>query len=340
MGGFTDFQLALMKSICVKARGGSEVLVCQDSAKPKCSPDQVLLKVTAAGINFADIMQHLGTYPLQLPLPYTPGMESIGIVEEVGAMVTTVKVGDRVAALSFAGGGYAEFITVAPDQIIYVPDEVDEHTVLALSIQGVTAHLLLSYSAKLRKGDRVLIHAAAGGVGNLLVQLSKLMGAGHVFGTAGTAAKRKLIKRQGVDYPIDYTKQDWHEDILALTEGQGVDVILDPVGDGATMQNLACLDAEGRLVSYGWLSGSCLSLNSEQCQQLLFKNQNVSGFAVNVVMERHPDIVRATLEQLFEWVETDKLKPTVSQVFALEDAAQAHAAISARKTTGKVILRM
>ena len=329
-----------MKSIRVETRGGSEVLTYQDESKPDCTPDLVLLKVIAAGINFAEIMQHQGTYPLQLPLPYTPGMEVIGIVEEVGTEVTEVRLGERVAAISFEAGGYAEYIAIKPEQVIRVPDTLDEHTVLALLIQGLSAYLLLDYAAKIRSGESVLIHAAAGGVGNLLVQLSKLMNAGDVFGTAGTGVKREMIRSCGVDHPIDYNEPNWHENILKITGTKGVDIILDPVGGSAIAQNLSCLGVEGRFVSYGWLSGSCPSLQASQCQGLLFKNQSVSGFAVNVVMDHHPNIVDEALTQLFAWVQMDKLKPILGHVFPLEDAAQAHEAISARKTTGKVILQV
>lgn len=329
-----------MKSIRVETRGGSEVLTYQDESKPDCTPERVLLKVIAAGINFADIMQHQGTYPLQLPLPYTPGMEVIGIVEEVGIEVTEVRLGERVAAISFEAGGYAEYIAIKPEQIIHVPDTLDEHTVLALLIQGLSAYLLLNYAAKIQTGESVLVHAAAGGVGNLLVQLSKLMNAGKVFGTAGTAAKREMIKSWGVDHAVDYTDPNWHEHILEITNGKGVNIILDPVGEKTITQNLSCLGVEGRFVSYGWLSGNYPNLTATQCQRLLFRNQSVSGFAVNVVMDYHPALVDAALTQLFAWVQMDKLKPILGQVFPLEEAAKAHAAISARKTTGKVILQI
>ncbi|NJL64196.1 MAG: NADPH:quinone oxidoreductase family protein [Methylacidiphilales bacterium] len=303
-------------------------------------PDHVLLKVIAAGINFADIMQHQGTYPLQLPLPYTPGMEVVGIVEDIGAEVTNVRLGERVAAISFAGGGYAEYIAIKPEQLIRIPDTLDAHIVLALLIQGVSAYLLLDYAAKIRGGESVLIHAAAGGVGNLLVQLAKLMNAGDVFATAGTIAKREVLRKWGVDYPIDYSEPNWYETVMNITSGKGIDIILDPVGGSAITQNLSCLGIEGRFVSYGWLSGSCPSLTATQCQSLLFKNQSVSGFAVNVVMDRHPDVVAAALTQLFTWVQMDKLRPILGHVFSLKDATQAHTAISTRQTTGKVILQV
>lgn len=329
-----------MKSIRVKTRGGCEVLKYQDEIKPDCTSNRVLLKIIAAGINFADIMQHQGTYPLQLPLPYTPGMEVIGIVEEVGAEVTDVRLGERVAAISFEAGGYAEYILANPEQVIHVADAIDEHTMLALLIQGVTAYLLLDYAANIRSGESVLVHAAAGGVGNLLVQLAKLMNAGDVFGTAGTETKREMIKTWGVNHAIDYNYPNWHENILEITQGKGIDVILDPVGGSAIAQNLSCLGIEGRFINYGWLSGSYPSLTPIQCQNLLFNNQTVSGFAFNVVMERHPNIINTALTQLFAWVQTGKLKPILGQVFPLKDAEMAHAAILERKTTGKVILQV
>ena len=329
-----------MKSILVRERGGVDVLSFTDVPKPKIERNDILLKVSAAGVNFADIMQHQGTYPLQLPLPYTPGMETIGIVEDIGSNVKNVRIGERIAAVSFVAGGYAEYVLIKPEQIIRVPDEISDRHALALAIQGLTAYLLLNYAAKIRPGESVLVHAAAGGVGNLLVQIAKLMNAGDVLGTAGTVQKRNRIKSWGVDYAIDYNNPNWHEDILEITNGEGVDIILDPVGGFATAQNLSCLAVEGRFVNYGWLSGDYPSLTPEQCQNLLFKNQSVSGFAVNVVMERHPNLVEAAFQQLFNWVLQGKLKPVLSADFPLEDAAKAHQAILNRKTMGKVILTL
>ena len=329
-----------MKSILVRERGGVDVLSFTDVPKPKIERNDILLKVSAVGVNFADIMQHQGTYPLQLPLPYTPGMETIGIVEDIGSNVKNVRIGERIAAVSFMAGGYAEYVLIKPEQIIRVPDEISDRQALALAIQGLTAYLLLNYAAKIRPGESVLVHAAAGGVGNLLVQIAKLMNAGDVLGTAGTVQKRNRIKSWGVDYAIDYNNPNWDKDVLEITNGEGVDIILDPVGGSATAQNLSCLAVEGRFVNYGWLSGDYPSLTPEQCQNLLFKNQSVSGFAVNVVMERHPNLVEAAFQQLFNWVLQGKLKPVLSADFPLEDAAKAHQAILNRKTMGKVILTL
>ena len=329
-----------MKSILVKERGAADVLKIVELSKPNISTNDVLLKINAVGVNFADIMQHQGTYPLQLPLPYTPGMEMIGTVENIGSEVKNVNLGERIAAISFMAGGYAEYAVIKPEQIIPVPDNISDRQVLALLIQGLSAYLLLSYAAKVRPGESILVHAAAGGVGNLLVQIAKLMDAGDVFGTAGTRQKRDRIKTYGVDYAIDYNNSNWHEEILKITDGKGIDIILDPIGESATAQNLSSLGIEGRFINYGWLSGNCPSLTPKQCQTLLFNNQSVSGFAVNVVMERHPDIVNAAFKQLFDWVRKDKLKPVLGSVFTLEDAAKAHQAILNRETIGKVILTL
>ena len=329
-----------MRSILVRERGGVEVLTYTNLPKPEIGTDDILLKVSAVGINFADIMQHQGTYPLQLPLPYTPGMEAIGIVEDIGSSVKNIAIGERIAAITFTAGSYAEYVLVKPEQSVRVPNEIGDRCALALLIQGLTAYLLLDYAAKIRQGERVLVHAAAGGVGNLLVQIAKLMNASNILGTAGTAQKRERIKSWGVDYAIDYNRANWHQDILMLTDGKGVDLILDPVGGSATVQNLSCLDIEGRLINYGWLSGNYPSLTPKQCQDLLFKNQSVSGFAVNVVMERHPDLIKTAFQRLFSWILQGKLKPILGSVFQLKDAAEAHQAILARKTMGKTILTL
>ena len=329
-----------MRSIIVRERGGVDALTFTDLPKPKVGTDDILLKVDAVGVNFADIMQHQGTYPLQLPLPYTPGMEAIGTVEDIGNRIENVVIGERIAAISFVAGGYAEYILVKSEQIVRVPNKIDNHQALALLIQGLTAYLLLNYAAKIRQSESVLVHAAAGGVGNLLVQIAKLMNAGKIFGTAGTPQKRSQIKSWGVDYAIDYNLANWHEEIISLTDGKGVDLILDPVGGSATVQNLSSLGVEGRLVNYGWLSGNYPSLTPQQCQNLLFKNQSVSGFAVNVVMARHPNLIETVFKQLYDWVWQGKLKPTLGAVFQLEEAAKAHQAILELKTVGKTILTL
>ena len=327
-----------MKAIVVKERGGAEVLKLQEIAIPQPGSAEVLVKVVAAGVNFADIMQHQGTYPLQLPTPYTPGMEITGIVAAVGNDVSNVSVGNRVAAISFAAGGYAEYIVLPTKQLILLPEDIDFHSVLALLIQGLTAYFLLDYSARFQSGESVLVYAAAGGVGNMVVQIAKIMGARQIFGTVGSEAKRTQIRKIGVDYPIDYTDKGWPEAVLKETQNRGIDVILDPVGASAIASNLRCLGTEGRLVTYGWLSGDYPSITTEQSKTLLFKNQSIIGFAIGVVIEKYPERIRQALHQLFTWLREGKLKPTFDQTFSLNEASAAHTAILNRETSGKVIL--
>ncbi len=327
-----------MKAIVVKERGGSEILKLQEISAPQPGSGEVLVKVAAAGVNFADIMQHKGTYPLQLPTPYTPGMEIAGIVAAVGDDVSNIYVGNRVAAISFTAGGYAEYIVLPAEQLIPLPEDIDLHSVLALLIQGLSAYFLLDYSARLQSGESVLVHAASGGVGNMAVQIAKLMGAGQIFGTAGSEAKRTQIRKIGVDYPIDYTDEGWPEAVLKETQNRGIDVILDSVGAAAIVSNLRCLGTEGRLVTYGWLSGDYPSITPEQSKTLLFKNQSIIGFAVNIVIEKYPERISQALHQLFIWLREGKLKPTFGPTFSLNQASAAHTAILNRETSGKVIL--
>lgn len=327
-----------MKAIVVKERGGSEVLNLQEIAVPQPGAREVLVKVAVAGVNFADIMQHMGTYPLQFPTPYIPGMEVAGIVAAVGDDVSHISVGNRVAAISFKAGGYAEYIVLPAEQLILLPEDVDLHSVLAILIQGLSAYFLLDYSARLQSGESVLVHAAAGGVGNIAIQIAKIVGAGQIFGTVGSEAKRTQIYKIGADYSINYTNENWSEVVLKETHNCGVDVILDSVGASTIVSNLRCLGTEGRLVTYGWLSGDYISITPEQSKTLLFNNQSIIGFAVNVVIEKYPKRVHQALHQLLTWLREGKLKPILGQTFSLNKASAAHTAILNRETSGKVIL--
>jgi NADPH2:quinone reductase len=327
-----------MQAIVVQQRGGVEVLQLRERPVPQPASGEVLLKIAQSGVNFADIMQHQGTYPISLPLPYTPGMECVGTLSALGEGVTGLSVGDRVGGITFRAGTYAEYVVLPAAQVFPLPDEVDDHSALALLIQGVTAYALLDYAAGLKAGETVLVHAAAGGVGNLAVQLARLLGAGTIFGTVGSAQKARLVGALGVDYPINYRQESWEEVILAQTRQQGVDVILDSVGGSALAGHLRCLAREGRLVSYGWLSGHCPALSPEQSQGMLFKNQSLTGFAVGIPLERHPERVKGMLGQLFGWFAEGKLRPVLGPRFALGQAKEAHAAVLRGDTSGKVVL--
>ncbi|WP_166482151.1 zinc-binding dehydrogenase [Scytonema sp. UIC 10036] len=327
-----------MKAIVVSERGNPSVLQLQNVAKPIPKPGEVLLKVKAAGVNFVDIMQHQGSYPRQLPTPYIPGMEVAGIVADVGEGVSNTLIGSRVAAITAFAGGYAEYAVVPRQQLVPLPDGISDRTALALLVQGLSAFFLLNGAGRLKSGESVLVHAAAGGVGNMAVQIAKLMGAGLVIGTASSEKKRSRLYEIGVDCAVNYTDPNWSQEVLTATQGQGVDIILDSVGASMVSSNLYCIATGGRFVTYGWLSGEFPVFTSEQMKGILFKNQSITGFAVDVWIEQHPEQFNTSLQQLFTWSLEGKLHPVFNPTFSLKDAAFAHTAILNRETSGKVIL--
>ncbi len=329
-----------MQTIVVSQRGGVEVLQLQERPIPQPAVGEVLVKTAEAGINFFDVMQHQGTYPIRFPLPYTPGIEYVGTVWALGDGVTGLSIGDRVAGLSFQVGTYAQYVSLPAEQVLPLPNEVSPHSALALLIAGLTVYALLDYAARLQAGETVLIHAAAGGVGNLAVQIARLLGAGRVFGTVGSDRKGRLVRELGADRPINYQQEDWAEVVLQETRQQGVDVILDAVGGSALEGHLHCLAREGRIISYGWLSGHCPALSAGQTQGLLFKNQSFTGFAIGVLLEKHPQRVQAMLRQLFAWVAEGQLRPTLGPRFAIHQVQEAHQALLDGKTSGKAVLVM
>lgn len=327
-----------MKVIQIHELGGPNVLRVVDVDVPTPGPGQALVKVAAAGVNYADLMQRAGTYPNPLPLPATPGFEVAGTIADLGTDVSGPAVGTRVVALLAAPGGYAEYVVVDADALVPLPGGVDDAPALALLVQGLTAHGLLTKATTVRPGERVLVHAAAGGVGSLAIQLAKLQGAGTVIATASTTEKLALAQRLGVDVGVNYGEPDWPEQVKAATNNRGADVILESAGGAVGARNLDCLAPWGRLLVYGALSQPIVSLSSEQMGRVVFANQTVTGFALPGVAERYPDFVPTTLAELFGHVVQNRLRVVAGDSFALADAARAHSAIEGRQTTGKVVL--
>ena len=321
-----------MKAIQVDHTGGPEVLQLVEKDLPSVGPQQVLVKVAAAGINFADLMQRSGTYFAPTELPFTPGFEVTGHVESVGSAVTTVREGSRVAALLPVPGGYAEYVVVETSQLIPLPDAVSFAQATALLSQGLTAYFLLD-TARVQSSSRVLVHAAAGGVGSLLVQIAKIRGT-QVIATASTDKKRQLAQQLGADATVDYTQADWTTDVRRVTHERGVDVIMDSVGGPIGKESLNLLAPRGQWIVYGTLSSEGNALSFEEITQLIFNNQSLHGFSIYGFQDEIP----AALSQLFRWVQDQKLRVVVDHQFPLLEAAQAHRAIEARQTTGKVIL--
>ncbi len=323
-----------MKVIEVARYGGPEVLQIVEKPDLTPGPRQVLIEVKAAGINFADLMSRAGTYPPAPKPPFVPGFEAAGIVAAVGAEVTHIAPGARVMA-SMQIGGYAEQVLADAAQAVPLPDDLDFAPATALLVQGLTAYFLLQRAAQMKPGQSVLVSAAAGGVGSLAVQMAKLLGAGTVIGLASTDAKRAWIKDLGADEAIDYTQENWPEAVKAATGGRGVNIFLDATGDIA--RGLHALAPEGTWVGYGSQQGQIGSLSGDALGGMLFAGQTLRGFSLYNVF---PDAqaIQDAMRQQFAWVAEGKLRIEAGDRFPLAQAAEAHAAIEARRTTGKVVL--
>ena len=321
-----------MKAIRVHELGEPEVMRLEELDIPTPAAGEVLIKVAAAGINYADLAQRQGTYLTRSHTPMTPGFEVAGTVEAVGPEVAFPPLGTRVVA--FANGGYAEYTTANVGTVIPIPDTLDFTHAAAFPVQGLTAYQLLHESGRLQAGESVLVHAAAGGVGTLAIQLAKLMGAGKVIGTASSEAKLDLIRRLGADVAINYTEEDWAEQVKAATEGQGADIILEMVGGETAEKSLQCLAPFGRMVIFGAASGQIAQFTGIQ---LMYKNQAIIGYWLSAWMSR-PDRIAAAAMELMQFLASGKLQIIVGSTYPLAEAVKAHQAIAARQTMGKVVL--
>src|SRR6266699_78371 len=321
-----------MKAIRIHSTGGPEVMQLEEIEIPTPKAGEVLIKVAAAGVNYADMAQCTGAYLTPSRTPVTPGMAIAGTVVAIGDGVSSVVEGTRVAA--FCEGGYAEYAISQAAMVIPIPPALDFTHAAAFPLQGLTAYQLLRESARIQPGESVLVHAAAGGVGTLAVQLAKLMGAGIVVGTASNSSKLDLIHRLGADIAINYTEAGWVEQVKNAAKGQGADIILEMVGGEIAEQSLQCLAPFGRMVVYGAASGKIVQFSGIQ---LMYKNQAIIGYWLTSQMRRADRIAMAAME-LMQFLASGKLQIIVGQTFPLAEAAQAHQAVAERRTMGKVVL--
>jgi NADPH:quinone reductase len=322
-----------MKAIQLKKYGGPEVLEVVEIEKPVPAGHEVLIEIRAIGVNYADTARREGQYVVKTPLPFIPGAEIAGVVAAVGEKVTTVKPGARVVTL-IESGGYSEFALADERSLIPLPEQLDFRHAAALPLQGLSAYHVLKTMGRLEKGETVLVHAAAGGVGTLAVQLAKLFGAGKIIATASSAEKLELAHQMGADVRVNYTESNWVEQILEATGGKGVDVALEMVGGDVFNKTLKCLATFGRLVVFGAASGEQSKMYPSS---LMARNQSVIGFFLPQIM-RKPELLQPSLVELLTYLGEDKLKLTIGGVFPLEEAADVHRLLQSRKTTGKLIL--
>ena len=320
-----------VKAVRVHNTGGHEVLRYEDIPKPSPGTGQALVRVTAVGVNFVEVYHRSGLYPL--PLPFIPGSEAAGIVEQVAEDVTTVKVRQRVASASFLGA-YAEYAVAPADRLVVLPDRVTDRIGAAVMLQGITAHFLTHSTYPLTSGDSCLVHAAAGGVGLLLCQMARRRGA-RVIGTVSTEEKAVLARAAGADEVILYTSQDFVAETKRLTGGAGVQVIYDSVGRTTFLRGFDCLARRGMMVLYGQSSGPVDPINP----QIL--NQKGSLFLTRPSLPHYVSTRAELLERanaVLGWVEDGTLEVRIEREFPLAAAAEAHRELESRRTTGKLLL--
>lgn len=320
-----------MKAILVEQGGGPEVLQLRDRPEPAAGAGQVVVKMHAAGVNFIDIYHRRGTYPKEMP--FIPGLEGAGVVETLGAGVSSVNVGDRVA-FNGAAGAYAEKVAVEADKLIAIPGKMSFEEAAAVPLQGMTAHYLLHEYYRLQPGDTVLIHAAAGGMGLLLVQWAKHMKA-RVLGTVSSPEKAKLAMEAGADQVIDYTQGDWVEAVAQSTANKGVRLIIDGVGRTTFPGDLKAVSARGQVVIFGSASGRADPIAPNDLQA---RSVTISGGSLfNYVLTRQEMLMRA--DAVLQGISEGWLKLKIGKVLPLAQAEEAHRLLESRQTTGKVILK-
>jgi NADPH:quinone reductase len=320
-----------MKAIIVERTGSPDVLQYLERPTPTAGSGEALVRVEAIGVNFIDVYQRQGLYPL--PLPFIPGSEAAGIVEAIGPDVAEVAVGDRVA-YAMVPGSYAEFTVVPAARLVKVPNDITAQQAAAAMLQGMTAHYLTTSVYALKRGDWALVHAAAGGVGLLLIQMAKRIGA-NVIGTVSTEEKAELARKAGADHVILYTKQDFELETKRIMNGKGVQVAYDSVGKDTFLKSLAVLAPRGMMALYGQSSGPVSPFDPGLLAQggsLFMTRPSLAHYAAT----REELLLRAG--QVLGWIASGELKLRIEHSYPLARANEAHRDLEGRKTTGKVLL--
>jgi NADPH:quinone reductase len=320
-----------MKAIRVQHTGGPEVMELVQIPMPQPKPLEAVVKISAAGVNSID--GHFREGSLRIPLPFIPGQEGAGVVASAGPQTKSVKVGDRVA-WSGALGSYAEYVAASADSLVPVPASVTDQQAAAAMMHGLTAHYLVNDAHKLKAGETALVHAAAGGVGLLLVQMSRMIGA-RVIGTVSSEEKARLAREAGAEEVIVFTRQDFETEVRRLTGGKGVDVVYDGVGKATFEKNLNVMRLRGMLVLYGLSSGPVPPVDPAKLSEkgsLYMARTTLAHFTAT------REELLARTSALFAMVAEGKLKLRIAKTYPLAEAPQAHRDMEARKIAGKLLL--
>jgi NADPH2:quinone reductase len=321
------------RAVLCRSLGGLEELSLEDVPSRPLGPGEVRVALHACGVNFPDVLQVAGKYQYKPPLPFTPGVESAGVVSEIGAGVTSRAVGDRVITRQRTGG-YAEEIVVPAEHAMPLPEGFDFAEGASFIVGYHTAYHALAQRAMLRPGEVLLVHGAAGGVGLGAVEVGKLLGA-TVIATASTPEKLEVVRRRGADHVINYTEQSFVEEVRRLTDGRGANVIYDPVGGDVMLQSLRCVAWSGRILVIGFAAGTIPEIPANR---ILIKGCSVIGVRAGEAGRQDPSLPRASLGALFDYAALGKLRPHVSHRVPIERFKEAMRLLRDRKAIGRVVI--
>jgi NADPH:quinone reductase len=322
-----------MKAVLCRAWGDPESLAVDDVPSPAIGSGDVLIRVRACGLNFADTLQIAGKYQVKPPFPFTPGLEVAGEIAAIGADVQGISVGARVMAPTH-GNAFAEEVVVPAAAAVAIPASMDYATAAAFPVAYGTSHSALTHRGRLQAGETLLVLGAAGGVGLTAVEIGKALGA-RVIAAAGGADKTAIARAHGADELIDYTSESIRDRVRALTEGQGADVVFDPIGGDAFEQALRAVNWDARMLVVGFAAGR---IQAVPANLVLMKNISVVGVAWGAHGERDPAFISRDLGQLLQWWEAGRLKPRIARTYPLAEIAAAMRALLSRRFAGKIVL--
>jgi NADPH2:quinone reductase len=326
----------MMKAILVETFGGPEVLAYRDLDDPEPQKNQVLIRVHSAGVNFADVKARMGGYHIKQPLPFIPGLDVAGTIAAVGPEVKTLKAGQRVVAFP-QGGAYCELAIADAGLAFPIPDSIEDDTAAAFPVVAGTSYAMLARIAGLQAGQGLLLHSAAGGVGTTALQIARQLGAQPIVATVGSDGKKKFLEELGADAVFNYRSENYVEKTLALTDGRGVDVILNPLAGEILERDLRCLAPFGRLVCFGDAGGRPASIPSSQLQGSC---RSVLGFSFGTLRRTRPQEVPGIMQAVIALLAEGKIRMMLSRQFPLAEAAEAHRHIESRSSMGKILLKV
>jgi len=324
-----------MKAMIVKACGPLENLQLESVQDPVAGDNDVVIDIKACAVNFADSLMVEGSYQVKPPLPFSPGVEVAGIITQVGAKVTGWHVGNRVQSLT-NWGGFAEKISVPAAGLCLLPETMSYVDAAAFVVAYGTSHVALDYRANLQKGEWLVVNGAGGGVGLTAVEIGKLLGA-RVIAAAGSEDKLAIARQKGAEFTLNYKQEDLRSRIKEITDGDGANVVYDPVGGEIFRQSFRAMAPEGRMLVIGFASGD---IPQVPANHLLVKNIELIGFYWGAYKQFKPEVLRDSTQKLFDWYKQGKITPHISATFPLEKTVDAIRALRNRTSSGKVVVTM